>query len=316
MFQTSVNIEESGEKKKKKEDSDPVGDAGAHQDIAVEVCGGGSCAWCFVSPGPQMLQLCSACSSVAYCGAKCQGKSWPTHRKVCKNLKGSSWGLKVELVCQMITVAKSRELTAKHASLSRVIPVSSLVSNEKGKVRVSCRNCPRKFVNLKALINHEQQCGLSCVVCNICKTEFKCVTYLKKHVKKIHSKEPPFKCTQCKIKFRTETKLVSHMKDHNVGCQECGKPFKNRDSLRSHIRKSHRNIKTKKIWCCPICPLKLKSDRGMRYHVQLHKDREMAKKKSPVEEAIAESENEDHGGGEIIVEEDLIEDSLVDNVIL
>ena len=36
----------------------------------------------------------------------------------------------------------------------------------------------------------------------------------------------------------------------------------------------------------------------------------MAKKKSPVEEAIAESENEDHSGGEIIVEEDLIEDSL------
>ena len=42
----------------------------------------------------------------------------------------------------------------------------------------------------------------------------------------------------------------------------------------------------------------------------------MAKKKSPVEEAIAESEKEDHSGGEIIVEEDVIEDSLVDNVIL
>ena len=135
------------------------------------MCGGRSCSWCFVSPGPEMLQLCSACSSLAYCGPKCQGRSWPSHRKVCKKLKGSAWGVKVELVCQMITMAKSGELSAKQARLSRVIPVSSQQeSNEKGKVLVSCRNCPRKFVNLKALINHEQQCGLSCVVCNICKT--------------------------------------------------------------------------------------------------------------------------------------------------
>jgi len=77
------------------------------------VCGGAACGWCLSCPGPEMLQLCSACSSVAYCGSKCQGKSWPTHKKVCKKLKGEAWGLKVELVGQMITMARSRNLKRK-----------------------------------------------------------------------------------------------------------------------------------------------------------------------------------------------------------
>ena len=59
-----------------------VSDAGARQDIAEEVCGGAACGWCLSCPGPEMLQLCSVCSIVAYCGAKCQGESWSTHKKV------------------------------------------------------------------------------------------------------------------------------------------------------------------------------------------------------------------------------------------
>ena len=52
--------------------------------------------------------LCSACSSVAYCGAQCQGESWPSHKKVCKKMKGAAWGLKMELVSNMIKLARSR----------------------------------------------------------------------------------------------------------------------------------------------------------------------------------------------------------------
>ena len=90
-----------------------VSDAGARQDIAEEVCGGAACGWCLSCPGPEMLQLCSVCSIVAYCGAKCQGESWSTHKKVCKKLKGEAWGLKVELVGQMITMARSRNFKRK-----------------------------------------------------------------------------------------------------------------------------------------------------------------------------------------------------------
>ena len=39
------------------------------------------------------FKLCSACSSVAYCGAQCQGESWP-----CKKMKRAPWGLKMDLV--------------------------------------------------------------------------------------------------------------------------------------------------------------------------------------------------------------------------
>ena len=90
-----------------------VSDAGARQDMVEEVCGGAACGWGLSCPGPEMLQLCSVCSIVAYCGAKCQWESCPTHKKVCKKLKGEAWGLKVELVGQMITMARSRNLKRK-----------------------------------------------------------------------------------------------------------------------------------------------------------------------------------------------------------
>jgi len=81
--------------------------AESDQNWAEQVCGGLACGWCQACPGPEQLQLCSACSSVAYCGAQCQGQSWPSHKKVCKRMKGAAWGLKMELVNNMIKLARS-----------------------------------------------------------------------------------------------------------------------------------------------------------------------------------------------------------------
>jgi len=88
------------------------------QDVVHEVCGGAACGWCLKSPRPAVLQLCSACSSVAYCGAGCQGESWPTHKKICKKLKEAAWDDKIKLVHEMIEMAKTRGQKRKQKAQS------------------------------------------------------------------------------------------------------------------------------------------------------------------------------------------------------
>jgi len=120
------------------------------------VCGGAACGWCLSCPGPEMLQLCSACSSVAYCGAKCQGASWPTHKKVCKKLKGEAWGLKVELVGQMITMARSRNLKRK---LGKSVPGAEDDDNSDGKLDGSSRKRARRTVQFDSQPQFESSQG-------------------------------------------------------------------------------------------------------------------------------------------------------------
>jgi hypothetical protein len=55
---------------------------------------------------PTQLQLCSVCRCVAYCCLKCQEESWPTHKKVCNNIKKKAWNEKVKLVCSTIQLAR------------------------------------------------------------------------------------------------------------------------------------------------------------------------------------------------------------------
>merc|ERR1719153_1979955 len=88
------------------------------QDVVHEVCGGAACGWCLKSPRPAVLQLCSACSSVAYCGAGCQGESWPTHKKICKKVKEAAWDDKIKLVHEMIEMAKTRGQKRKQKAQS------------------------------------------------------------------------------------------------------------------------------------------------------------------------------------------------------
>ena len=74
--------------------------------VAEQICNGSSCGWCQMDKGQEFLHLCSVCLSVAYCGPKCQRKSWPTHKKICKKMPGVLWDVKVKLVCSVIELSR------------------------------------------------------------------------------------------------------------------------------------------------------------------------------------------------------------------
>ena len=110
---SSMSLDQPGETSVAWDDQDGPGVAGEDVEDVEEVCGGAACGWCLEVRGPAFLQLCSACSSVAYCGPGCQGQSWSYHWKVCKKLKGAVWTVKVELVKKMLRIAKSGILKRK-----------------------------------------------------------------------------------------------------------------------------------------------------------------------------------------------------------
>ena len=79
---------------------------GEDKDVAEQICNGSSCGWCQMDKGQELLQLCSVCRSVTYCGPKCQRKSWPTNKMICKKMPGALWDVKVKLVCSVIELSR------------------------------------------------------------------------------------------------------------------------------------------------------------------------------------------------------------------
>jgi hypothetical protein len=66
---------------------------------------------CMAQKPAGQLQLCSACSAIAYCGASCQREGWGVHSTVCTKMNGASWGQKVTLVTAMFHLAMEENET-------------------------------------------------------------------------------------------------------------------------------------------------------------------------------------------------------------
>ena len=199
--------------------------------------------------------------------------------------------------------------------------VTERETNHRGKPIRKCKKCDKKFINLKSCMKHEAKCGQIIFKCNTCKTRFKNWRYLKIHFKTLH-KEQMFSCDNpgCETKFHTQAKLKSHMKKHQIcKCKTCHKSFKNKKVLKSHNYKKHHSKKhpKKKVWTCIVCQHTVKSERGHRYHMQLHKN-------MPVEDQIVEGDiveidvapmegiDGDQGAVLIMVEhnEDLVQEAM------
>ena len=136
-----------------------------------------------------------------------------------------------------------------------------------------CKTCGKFFTHLGSLMKHSKKCGQT-YKCFKCGVKFKCLKYLKSHAVNKHS-DPKFSCEMCDMKFRTKSKLISHVKTHDssVVCPLCSKRFKSKQVLKVHKSFKHgKTEKTVKIkWPCLVCPKVFKSDRGLRKHKELHK---------------------------------------------
>ena len=166
-----------------------------------------------------------------------------------------------------------------------------------------CFDCKTKFMNLEFLEKH--QMNRRSTVCNLCDSSSFCskkLLFIHKHTEHglneddeftvcslcnvikskktiaghialVHQKdgnnETIMKCPHCTKKFKTKTRLDSHVLKHTTeakySCQVCDKTFYQQSRRRYHMRMYH-----KVVYPCEICGMALKSENELKNHLINH----------------------------------------------
>lgn len=126
--------------------------------------------------------------------------------------------------------------------------------------------------------------------CDACSESFESFKQLSSHAKKVHKKHPELQC--CNKVFSYKHKIIYHINTHlkPCKCEECGKGFPNKHTLKVHQRAMHSSVKETDFKCdkcmrsfqteqilrthlrsherveCPICKKSLSNEYTLKYH--------------------------------------------------
>ena len=91
-----------------------------------------------------------------------------------------------------------------------------------------------------------------------------------------HSKERNFVCSECGERFRSKGQVELHAtRRHNpdmkpnIPCEECGKLFRIQADLRNHLSRTHR-ARLERKHRCNECDLTFRSEKSLLSHMALH----------------------------------------------
>ena len=133
----------------------------------------------------------------------------------------------------------------------------------KEKTPFDCTNCGRGFFVESVFKNHK---CISKLRCQICDTNFESFKNLLAHLRNLHLEDK--KCEKCNIELQSARHLHYHIRDHDkllaYNCEMCGKLFKNRKAILSHINKSHRKMPD---FSCDLCGSQIKNKSTLRHHM-------------------------------------------------
>lgn len=163
-----------------------------------------------------------------------------------------------------------------------------------------CAVCEKNFVTKQNLVSHINRihCSTKDFICHTCGKSFKSRTYLNTHYL-VHSQKKAFTCDDCGVSFKQEATLYTHKKMHrekqagviydcqicqrtfisartlkkhqmthtgpDLECDQCGKTYKQKDSLTKHIFSVHKRLKVRVM--CRLCNKTLWNRKRMREHV-------------------------------------------------
>ena len=94
--------------------------------------------------------------------------------------------------------------------------------------------------------------------------------YLQLHFNRKHNDDFQFFCDNCDKKFCLKSDYTRHLASHEKNpctCNECGSTLPNKISLYFHTKRQHRG---KKLFDCPHCTRKLRSQKNLENHMQQH----------------------------------------------
>ncbi|XP_075715168.1 zinc finger protein 653 isoform X2 [Rhinoderma darwinii] len=118
--------------------------------------------------------------------------------------------------------------------------------HRKGKTKVCPEaGCGKKFYLSNHLRRHMIiHTGVREFICETCGKSFKRKSHLEVH-RRTHTGETPLQCEVCGFQCRQRASLNWHMKKHgseiqySFSCEQCGKLFEKRESVKFHKLKSH-----------------------------------------------------------------------------
>ena len=94
------------------------------------------------------------------------------------------------------------------------------------------------------------------LTCSACGRVFTQSVNLKRHVRRVHTKDSPYTCEICHKCFASTDMLQRHKKTHNKEkvheCSKCGKTFSRKDNLTRHLN-THSERAVEKTYICNLC---------------------------------------------------------------
>ncbi|XP_053698324.1 zinc finger protein 845-like [Sabethes cyaneus] len=141
------------------------------------------------------------------------------------------------------------------------------------KVRPQCEQCGKFFPSLGRAREHqlvEHENGVA-AECKICLKTFATIANLRRHMV-VHSKEHPYECNICGVRYRVSTDLSKHILADHQGktayhCTACNMPFKTKNEYYGHRNRVH-NKTTLKPFRCRLCSEVPLNSRDLTDHIE------------------------------------------------
>ncbi|XP_021959676.1 gastrula zinc finger protein XlCGF8.2DB-like [Folsomia candida] len=194
-------------------------------------------------------------------------KTYKTKRNLPQHMAMTDPNAKVKCeVCGILY--KNRNTLSSHVSRDHT-----------NRMRPSCVTCDRVFSTLQSFRNHvdtihstRERPRFSCTFPG-CEKSYLHTGNLAKHVNTEHAANPVrFPCTLCGKDFKRKAHLESHILTHTTektyNCSTCGKSFAHRGHIKSHER-THLENSTKRVLKCHLCQQTFSRKDSLKHHVRV-----------------------------------------------
>ncbi|XP_044727365.1 gastrula zinc finger protein XlCGF7.1-like [Chrysoperla carnea] len=136
----------------------------------------------------------------------------------------------------------------------------------------TCEKCNKEYKKVWVLGQHmHRKHKAKALKCNKCELKFYHPLHLKEHQDLTHNPQN-LTCNTCKKVLVNIYELKRHkFRTHSLHCKYCDKPFKDKCSLKNHIKEEH--LRIEKYVTCHICGKSI-TKKNIHHHLATHGERE------------------------------------------